>query len=463
MPSRPLLCCFAGSAVATFFVLRIRRQRALARTQSVTDVSTDGTVVQSSPLVIVVGIGGVGSHVAQLLLRGGVRRLRLIDFDQVTLSSLNRHATATRIDVGTPKVLALRDALLRIDPSADIDARVQLFDANAAAHLLSGDPACVVDAIDDLTTKAALLSYCVQQQMSVICALGAGGKADACALHVGRLSEVVNDPIATTMLRRLRKERQQQPTLDESADRSTFHTSDATAGTAAKAKVKRTRAEGSGASAGHEGVNWWEDMSQRVTAVYSSELQRVTLLPLPEGTAASELGSQPNFRVRIMPVLPPLPAAVGAAVAAHVLAHLAAAPALPPPRALPALKGPYQTKLYRAFVAHEIRELGRPASELCLAYHEVPIVVCDMFRCRCPFTGRRLHDPNRPAFCLVRYDANGPADITNVLFATTDAAAWHEREGCESIPHALRQRIECSIAEGLTGRCPSYFDQCLTE
>jgi len=57
-----------------------------------------------SSFVVVVGLGGVGSHAAHMLLRGGVGRLRLIDFDQVTLSSLNRHAVATRADVGTPKV-----------------------------------------------------------------------------------------------------------------------------------------------------------------------------------------------------------------------------------------------------------------------------------------------------------------------------------------------------------------------
>ena len=53
-------------------------------------------LVGTEPLVVVVGLGGVGSHAAHLLLRGGVRRLRLVDFDQVSLSSLNRHATAVR-------------------------------------------------------------------------------------------------------------------------------------------------------------------------------------------------------------------------------------------------------------------------------------------------------------------------------------------------------------------------------
>ena len=76
----------------------------------------------TQPLVVIVGLGGVGSHAAHLLLRGGVRRLRLVDFDQVSLSSLNRHATAVRRDVGTPKVRAVRDQLLRIAPDAQVTA-----------------------------------------------------------------------------------------------------------------------------------------------------------------------------------------------------------------------------------------------------------------------------------------------------------------------------------------------------
>ena len=79
-------------------------------------------LLSTEPLVVVVGLGGVGSHAAHLLLRGGVRRLRLVDFDQVSLSSLNRHATAVRRDVGTPKVRAVRDQLLRIAPDAQASA-----------------------------------------------------------------------------------------------------------------------------------------------------------------------------------------------------------------------------------------------------------------------------------------------------------------------------------------------------
>ena len=90
--------------------------------------------LQQEPLVVVVGLGGVGSHAAHLLLRGGVRRLRLVDFDQVSLSSLNRHATAVRSDVGTPKARAVRDQLLRIAPDAQASVTRAPWDGLRACH-----------------------------------------------------------------------------------------------------------------------------------------------------------------------------------------------------------------------------------------------------------------------------------------------------------------------------------------
>lgn len=89
--------------------------------------------------VIVVGAGGVGSWAALMLLRSGVERIRIIDFDQVTLSSLNRHAVATQADVGTPKVKAIQKHFKEIVPQAKIDARIELFSAENASELLAGE------------------------------------------------------------------------------------------------------------------------------------------------------------------------------------------------------------------------------------------------------------------------------------------------------------------------------------
>nr|CAB3467678.1 unnamed protein product [Digitaria exilis] len=103
--------------------------------------------------VVVIGLGGVGSHAASMLLRSGVGRLLLVDFDQVSLSSLNRHAVATRDDVGTPKALCLKKHFSMIYPECQIDARVQLYDPSSEAEILSGQPDFVLDCIDNIDTK----------------------------------------------------------------------------------------------------------------------------------------------------------------------------------------------------------------------------------------------------------------------------------------------------------------------
>ena len=113
--------------------------------------------------VVVVGAGGVGSWVATMLARSGVESLRIIDFDQVSLSSLNRHAVATLKDVGIPKVECIKNHLLEIAPWIEIDTRNQLWNLELAEELIYGDdfqPTFIVDCIDNLDTKCDLLAYC---------------------------------------------------------------------------------------------------------------------------------------------------------------------------------------------------------------------------------------------------------------------------------------------------------------
>ena len=89
--------------------------------------------------VVIVGCGGVGSWAAVMLARSGVARLRLIDFDYVTLSSLNRHATAGLADVGTPKVQCVARVLRGIAPFVQVEPRIELWRGGAdGADLLEG-------------------------------------------------------------------------------------------------------------------------------------------------------------------------------------------------------------------------------------------------------------------------------------------------------------------------------------
>jgi tRNA A37 threonylcarbamoyladenosine dehydratase len=97
-------------------------------TRNVQFFGRDAQARIAGSFVVVVGLGGVGSHAANLLLRSGVSRLRLVDFDQVTLSSLNRHAVAVREDVGTPKALCMVKHFNRVFPEAILEPLVSLYE-----------------------------------------------------------------------------------------------------------------------------------------------------------------------------------------------------------------------------------------------------------------------------------------------------------------------------------------------
>lgn len=129
------------------------------------------------------------SHVVNSLVRSGVGKIRVIDFDNVTVSSINRHAFALRKDVGKTKVSVLKDYLFQINPELDLDVRQVFLSKESAAELLGGNPSMVVDCIDDITTKCDLLAYCFQNKVPVISSGGAGMKADPTKLQLRDISE----------------------------------------------------------------------------------------------------------------------------------------------------------------------------------------------------------------------------------------------------------------------------------
>lgn len=123
------------------------------------------------------------------LARSGVRKLRVIDFDTVSLSSINRHAFALRKDVGRTKVQVLQYYLKSINPELDLDTRQAFLSKQNVATLLEGKPDVVIDCIDDITTKCDLIQYCVENKLHVVSSGGAGMKADPTRIQVRDISE----------------------------------------------------------------------------------------------------------------------------------------------------------------------------------------------------------------------------------------------------------------------------------
>ncbi|TPX57694.1 hypothetical protein PhCBS80983_g03645 [Powellomyces hirtus] len=329
----------------------------------------EGVAKVRSAFVIVVGLGGVGSHAAHMLLRSGVQRLRLIDFDQVSLSSLNRHAVATQADVGTSKSGCLERHFNEIAPHVQIDARNELFNIDAAEELLSGNPDYVLDCIDNLNTKMDLIKYCKDHKIRIISSMGAGAKADSSRIQIADISETFEDPLARATRRGL--------------------------------KLK-------GVESG-------------VPVVYSTEKPgSVKLLPLEEDKVheAEEYSALPDFRVRILPVLGTLPALFGNCLASYVITELAEWPT--EPLAIKLREKTY-ARLHRDLVNREKDGHRGSGGSLALNTSDVGYIFEEIWRGRSALSG------TFDKLQLVRWDTSQPATFQNVVCLTRAEAEKHEK------------------------------------
>lgn len=131
--------------------------------------------------VAVFGIGGVGGYVVEALARSGVGRLHLIDHDTVSVSNLNRQIIATTHTVGRYKVDAAKERILAINPEAEVYTWRTFYMPETAQEFDFGTYDYVVDAIDTVTGKLALIMQAKQAGVPVISSMGAGNKLEASA------------------------------------------------------------------------------------------------------------------------------------------------------------------------------------------------------------------------------------------------------------------------------------------
>jgi tRNA threonylcarbamoyladenosine dehydratase len=174
-------------------------------TRTVDMLGEEGVRRLLSARVVVVGLGAVGSHAAVALARSGVGRVRLVDFDVVTSSSLNRHALATLDDLGLPKTAVVATALSRILATIDVDQRLVFVDEQTTPGVLEGDPDYVIDAIDSLGPKTTLLECCVRRGLPVVSSMGAASREDPTKLAIATLAETAVCPLAKHLRKRLRR------------------------------------------------------------------------------------------------------------------------------------------------------------------------------------------------------------------------------------------------------------------
>jgi tRNA A37 threonylcarbamoyladenosine dehydratase len=356
-----------------------------------------------------------------MLARGGVETLRLIDFDQVTLSSLNRHACATLEDVGIPKVTSVETFCQKLGSALTIDARVEMYTTESGPALLAAPAGedsnnywdLVIDCIDDVPTKAALLAYCVEHKIRVLSCMGAGGKSDVTRLHISDLRTAAKDPLASKLRQTLKK-------------------------------VMKTNAV-------VKDDSYLDDMEQ-LTIIYSSEKTVAKLADLTEEQKQqrdkSQFGAVDGMRIRILPVLGPIPAVMGQSLAAIALCELGKKPIQQPVTGERVGRN-VRNRMFQHLKNREDKIAKGTLAGVEASYTGPVDVDCDdmeylmgVWRNRCAVTAARLGTPLE----LARWDTSKLATCDNLVLISAHALKAFDEKGKSSIPEPVQRLIEERLA-----------------
>ncbi|NNH87974.1 ThiF family adenylyltransferase [Acinetobacter terrae] len=154
--------------------------------------------------VMVVGIGGVGSWAVEALARTGIAELTIIDMDVVAASNINRQLPAMSSTLGREKIEVMAERCHSINPRIKINLVDDYLTPDNVKELLENKPDVVLDCIDDVKAKLALMLYCRFNKIPLIVSGGAGGKLDPLKIRVADLSKTEQDPMLAKLRSQLR-------------------------------------------------------------------------------------------------------------------------------------------------------------------------------------------------------------------------------------------------------------------
>ncbi len=157
--------------------------------------------------ICVVGVGGVGSWIVEALARSAIGQLTLIDLDNVAESNINRQIQALTGTIGQAKIGALAERIAQINPACRVNLIEDFIDPDNLDTMIGGKGYdYVVDAIDSVRAKAALIAYCRDHALPVITIGSAGGKTDAARIEVRDMTRTEQEPLLKMVRKRLRTE-----------------------------------------------------------------------------------------------------------------------------------------------------------------------------------------------------------------------------------------------------------------
>ena len=156
--------------------------------------------------VLVVGLGGVGAYAAEMIARAGVGRMTVADADMVNGTNINRQLVALHSTVGRPKAEVLAERLRDINPEIDLSVvNRYIRDEETYALLDAARYDYVVDAIDTLSPKLALIAAALERRLPLVSSMGAGAKTDPTRMEIADIAKTHHCPLAHMLRKRLHK------------------------------------------------------------------------------------------------------------------------------------------------------------------------------------------------------------------------------------------------------------------
>ena len=175
--------------------------------RQITLIGEEKTLKLINSSVCVIGLGGVGGYVCEMLARAGVGKLHLVDCDTVSVSNLNRQIIALTSTVGKKKTEVIAERVRDINPDCEVTANDVFVTKENADEVISGSDAdIVIDAIDNISAKTALIVSAKKRGKYVFSSMGTGNKLDVCSYKITDISKTHTCGLARAMRKTLKDE-----------------------------------------------------------------------------------------------------------------------------------------------------------------------------------------------------------------------------------------------------------------
>ncbi len=196
-------------------------------------IGRDNISILGSKSVLVLGLGGVGGYVVESLVRSGIGKLIIVDFDTIDISNINRQIIALDSTIGNLKVDAMEKRILDINPKCNIIKISEFISADNINLLFDYNFDYLIDACDTVSTKKAVIKECLTRNIPFISSMGTGNKLDPSKLEIVDIRKTINDPLARIFRKFVKDEKISKKVMVLSSTELPVKTADRTPGSTA--------------------------------------------------------------------------------------------------------------------------------------------------------------------------------------------------------------------------------------